>query len=83
MATVKKETAAVNEAEELVEIMIPPTSVKNDPGLFVSVNGVNWLLPRGQKHKVPAYVRDEIERSWKAERALNGMKQELANQTNN
>lgn len=82
MATAKKETT-VNEAEELVEIMIPPTSVKNDPGLFVSVNGVNWLLPRGQKHKVPAYVRDEIERSWKAQRALDGTKQVLANQTNN
>lgn len=81
MATAKTKEPAF-EDDGLVEIMIPPTSVKNDPGLFVSVNGKNWLLPRGQKHRVPAYVRDEIERSWEAQRALDGTKMELSNQAN-
>lgn len=76
--TKTKKTAA---EDDLVEIMIPPTSVKNDPGMFVSVNGKNWLLPRGQMHKVPKAVAYEIKRSWEAERKLSGVKQELSRQS--
>lgn len=75
------EKTAVKRDDDLVEIMIPPTSVKNDPGMFVSVNGKNWLLPRGQVHKVPKAVAYEIKRSWEAERKLSGVKQELSRQS--
>lgn len=49
-----------------VEISIPRGSDREDPNLFVAVNGVNYLLPRGKKSMVPACVAREIERSARA-----------------
>lgn len=54
-------------AEEKVEIFIPKGAANDDPNLFVSVNGVNYLLPRGQSSCVPKHIAEEIKRSWKAE----------------
>ena len=53
-------------AEERVEIFIPRGSDREDPNLFVGINGVNYLLPRGKKSMVPKAVAQEIERSGKA-----------------
>ena len=52
--------------EERVEIFIPRGSDREDPNLFVGINGVNYLLPRGKKSMVPKAVAQEIERSGKA-----------------
>ena len=52
--------------EERVEIFIPRGSDREDPNLFVGINGVNDLLPRGKKSMVPKAVAQEIERSGKA-----------------
>lgn len=49
-----------------VEIFIPRSADKGDPNLFVSVNGVNYLLPRGKKSEVPKEVAEEVERSLRA-----------------
>ena len=66
--TKTEETTAV--AKE-VEVFIPRGSNANDdPNLFVSVNGVNYLLPRGKKSVVPVEVAEEIERSKRAQEAL-------------
>lgn len=54
-------------AEERVEVFIPRGAANDDPNLFVSVNGVNYLLPRGKKSLVPAHIAEEIERSKKAQ----------------
>lgn len=51
---------------ERVAISIPRGSDREDPNLFVAVNGVNYLLPRGKKSMVPAFVAKEIERSARA-----------------
>lgn len=54
-----------------VEVFIPRSSNANDdPNMFVSVNGVNYLLPRGKKSLVPVEVAEEINRSIKAQEAL-------------
>lgn len=58
------------EAEERVDIFIPRGNANDDPNLFVSVNGVNYLLPRGKTSKVPAHIKDEIERSQRAQERL-------------
>ena len=42
--------------EKRVEVFIPRGSDREDPNLFVGINGVNYLLPRGKKSKVPAAV---------------------------
>ena len=49
-----------------VEVFVPKGYANDDPNLFVSVNGVNYLLPKGKKSLVPDYVAAEIERSKKA-----------------
>lgn len=49
-----------------VEISIPRGSDREDPNLFVAINGVNYLLPKGKKSMVPAFVAREIERSGRA-----------------
>lgn len=82
MATEKKKTEAAAEklaeaaAEklpdpyELEEIFIPRAGAKEDPNLFVSVNGKNFLIPKGKKSKVPRYIADEIRRSERARDAF-------------
>ena len=49
-----------------VEVFVPKGYANDDPNLFVSVNGVNYLLPKGKKSLVPAHVAAEIERSKRA-----------------
>lgn len=49
-----------------VEVFIEKGYANDDPNLFVSVNGVNYLLPKGKTSMVPDFVAAEIERSKKA-----------------
>ncbi len=49
--------------EKRVEVFIPRGSDREDPNLFVGINGVNYLLPRSKKSKVPAAVAAEIKRA--------------------
>lgn len=67
MATTK---AAAPAADDRVEVFIPRGQANEDPNFFVSVNGVNYLLPRGKKSKVPPEIADEINRSFRAQEAL-------------
>lgn len=66
MAEAKK----TKDAEERVEIYIPRASGNDEPNLFVSVNGRNFILPKGKTSSVPKYVADEIERARRAQTAL-------------
>ena len=52
--------------DDRVEVFIPKGYANDEPNLFVSVNGVNYLLPKGKKSLVPAHIAAEIERSKKA-----------------
>ena len=61
------ENKASKPNEERVEVFIPRGNANDDPNFFVSVNGVNYLLPRGKKSMVPAHIAAEIERSKKAQ----------------
>lgn len=49
------------------EIFIPKGYGNDDPNLYVSINGKNWLLPKGKNSTVPKYVANEIRRSWAAQ----------------
>ena len=74
----KASKAAETPKEERVEVFVPKGYANDDPNLFVSVNGVNYLLPKGKKSTVPAHVAAEIERSKKAqERMEENMEQML------
>ena len=52
--------------EEREEVFIPRGTANDDPNLFVSVNGVNYLLPKGKRSLVPKPVAEEIRRSQRA-----------------
>ena len=55
---------------EKVEVFVPKGYVNEEPDLFVSVGGVNYLLPRGRTSLVPPAVAYELERSRKAQEDL-------------
>lgn len=58
------------ENDNRVEVFIPKGAANDDPNFFVSVNGVNYLLPKGKKSKVPPEIAAEIERSQKAQEEM-------------
>ena len=60
------ENKASKPTEDRVEVFVPKGYANDEPNLFVSVNGVNYLLPKGKKSLVPASVAAEIERSKRA-----------------
>ena len=53
--------------EEKVEIYVPKGYANDEPNLFIGVNGVNYLLPKGKSSKVPKAVAEEFYRSQKAQ----------------
>lgn len=53
--------------ENRVEIFVPKGYANEDPNMFISVNGVNYLLPRGKKSMVPDFVAAEFHRSASAQ----------------
>lgn len=64
------EQQACSDAPEKVKrvsIFIPRAQGNDEKNLLVSVNGVNYLLPKGQTSEVPEFVAAEIQRSWKAQ----------------
>ena len=61
------QAAAEATQPEMEEIFVPRGYANDEPNLFVSINGCNYLLPKGKKSKVPAHVAREIRRSWKAQ----------------
>ena len=56
--------------DERIEVSIPRGGDREDPNLFVAVNGINYLLPRGKKSRVPRAVADEIARAGRARESL-------------
>lgn len=48
------------------DIFVPMGQANEDPNLFVGINGVNYILPRGQTSRVPKFVAEEIRRCWAA-----------------
>ncbi|MEA5152961.1 MAG: hypothetical protein VB039_10225 [Oscillospiraceae bacterium] len=68
---------SIKGAQERVDISIPRGSDREDPNLFVAINGKNYLLPRGKRSSVPPEVAREIERSERARDALDETMGEL------
>ena len=62
--------STTTKTEERVEVTIPRGSEREDPNLFVGINGVSYLLPRGRVSRVPAAVAGELARSERARDAL-------------
>lgn len=56
--------------DKRVTVFIPRGLSNEDPNLFVSVNGINFLLPKGKESLVPEFVAKEIQRSAQAKQML-------------
>lgn len=86
MATTKKPTTTGEVAEPAkdnrVEVYIPKGAANDDPNLFVGVNGVNYILPRGKKSMVPPHIKAEIDRSIAAQDTLDERVNELSQMAN-
>lgn len=78
---VKEDSAAPAKKKKVkrVSIHIPRAEGNDEKNLLVSVNGVNYLLPKGQTSEVPDFVAKEIQRSWKAQNRYDQRMDELKN----
>ncbi len=61
MAETTKTTTVKKEERE--DLFIPKGGVNEDPNFFVSVNGKNFILPKGKTSNVPSYVAAEYRRA--------------------
>ena len=53
--------------EDRVEVFIPKGGANEEPNLFVGINGVNYLLPKGKTSLVVPAVARELALSQKAQ----------------
>lgn len=68
--TVDTEMTGKNETanpHEKVKLTVPRRTLKDEPNLFVAINGVSYLIPKGKEVEVPRFVADEVNRSREAE----------------
>jgi hypothetical protein len=62
MANINKAT----NTEEYVDLYVEKGYANDDPNEFISLNGVNYILPRGKTSKVPLSVKKQYEKSLRA-----------------
>ena len=71
-------TAAKASKTDLVDLTLPRGYTADEPNHIISVNGKNWVLPKGKTSKVPAYVKYEYDRSLRAKEAMDVRAAEMA-----
>ena len=77
------ETKAKASTEERVPVFIPRGLPNDDPNFYISVNDVDYLIPRGQTSYVPAHVAKRIERHYRAMNKFERTSNELIERTKN
>ncbi|MBR3293894.1 MAG: hypothetical protein IKI69_05675 [Oscillospiraceae bacterium] len=60
-----------------VELHIPRSGPKTEQQVVIGVNGVNYVIPKGQRVTVPDYVAAEYERSVRASDKMFRNKEDL------
>lgn len=63
---------------KMVDLFIPRGSSVDEPNVLISVNGKNWVLPKGKTSMVPDFVKYEYERAQRAKEALDVRAAEMA-----
>lgn len=63
--------------EELVDLFVNKGLANDDPNEYISINGKRWVLPKGKTSKVPKYVKEQWDRSLRAQEALDAKSDEL------
>ena len=75
--TTEKANTTASKKDERVALYIPKGAANDEPNLFISVNGVGYLLPKGKTSKVPPYVKAEYDRSVAAQNKMDEHVDEL------
>lgn len=70
MAEKNTEATTEEKNDTRVEVFIPKGYANDEPNLFVGVNGVNYLLPRGKTSLVPPAVAEEVKRAVRAQEMM-------------
>ena len=70
------DTNVIN-SDERVELFVPKGAANDEPNLLISVNGVNYVLPRGKTSNVPPEVAYEYKRSLRAQNKLDERIEEM------
>ena len=81
-ATATTEAVVATKKDDRVEVYIPKGAANDDPNMFVGVNGVNYVLPRGKKSMVPPHIKAEIDRSFAAQNTMDERVDELLQKAN-
>lgn len=63
---------------KLVDLFIPRGSSVDEPNVIISVNGKNYVLPKGKTSKVPEFVKYEYDRANRAKEAMDVRAAEMA-----
>ena len=78
MATTTNKEATTTNKEEYVDLFVPKGYANDDPNEFVSVGGMNYLLPKGKTSKVPPCVKKQYEKSLRAQQRQDENAEKLA-----
>ena len=60
-----------------VKVFVPRGASNEEPYVFISVNGVNYLLPKGKESEVPAHIAEEYYRCQAAQARADERKAEM------
>lgn len=60
-----------------VKVFVPRGASNEEPNVFISVNGVNYLLPKGKESEVPAHIAEEYYRCQAAQARADDRKAEM------
>lgn len=64
-------------SSDLVQIFVPKAPAREQPTMFISVNGKNYFLPRGKYVMVKREVAYEFNRAMEAQNRLDEVSAEL------
>ena len=71
-----KSSTRINEGER-VSITIPRGEQRADPNYFISINGRNFIIPRGKTVDVPQDIAEEYYRAERAKEQFYATSDEL------
>ena len=72
-----KQPNAIANTADRIAVTVPRGQAGEDPNLFVSVGGINYILPRGETSLVPLTVAAELARAELARDRLDRRVKEL------
>lgn len=57
---------ATENKKDYVDLYVEKGFANDDPNEFISINGKNYVLPKGKTSKVPPCVKEEYDRARRA-----------------